>query len=124
MKIKLPYPPSINHYYCRVNRTSRNTFISKKGRDFRNEVIIAWNQEGGKTIPVSKNIVVSVCVIPPDNRRRDIDNLLKPLLDALQHAGAYEDDNQIVSLSISKTEPDADSFCTVDINLKDKEKRK
>jgi hypothetical protein len=26
---------------------------------------------------------------PPDRRRRDIDNVQKPLLDALQHGGAY-----------------------------------
>ena len=32
---------------------------------------------------------------PPDRRRRDLDNLQKPLLDALQHAGVYEDDSQI-----------------------------
>ena len=32
---------------------------------------------------------------PPDLRRRDLDNLLKPTLDALQHAGVYEDDSQV-----------------------------
>jgi crossover junction endodeoxyribonuclease RusA len=32
---------------------------------------------------------------PPDRRRRDLDNLQKPLLDALQHAGVYEDDSQV-----------------------------
>jgi crossover junction endodeoxyribonuclease RusA len=32
---------------------------------------------------------------PPDRRRRDLDNLQKPVLDALEHAGIYEDDSQI-----------------------------
>jgi crossover junction endodeoxyribonuclease RusA len=32
---------------------------------------------------------------PPDRRRRDLDNIQKPVLDALQHAGVYEDDSQI-----------------------------
>jgi len=32
---------------------------------------------------------------PPDRRRRDLDNLLKSVLDALEHAGLYADDSQI-----------------------------
>jgi crossover junction endodeoxyribonuclease RusA len=32
---------------------------------------------------------------PPDRRRRDLDNIQKPVLDALEHAGVYEDDSQI-----------------------------
>jgi len=32
---------------------------------------------------------------PPDRRRRDLDNLQKPLLDALEKAGIYEDDSLI-----------------------------
>lgn len=38
----------------------------------------------------------------PDNRRRDAVNLLKAPLDALAHAGVYEDDSQIVELSIRR----------------------
>ena len=44
-------------------------------------------------------------VFPPDNRRRDIDNVFKALLDAMQHGGAYADDSQIVRLSIDKRMP-------------------
>jgi hypothetical protein len=32
---------------------------------------------------------MSIIVHPPDRRRRDIDNVQKALLDALQHGGAY-----------------------------------
>ncbi|HAC91237.1 MAG TPA: hypothetical protein DCF63_11500 [Planctomycetaceae bacterium] len=44
-------------------------------------------------------------MFPPDRRRRDIDNVQKALLDALQHGGAYLDDSQIVRLSIEKGLP-------------------
>jgi crossover junction endodeoxyribonuclease RusA len=48
---------------------------------------------------------VEVEVHPPDNRRRDIDNVQKALLDALQHGGAYADDSQIIRLTIEKRPP-------------------
>jgi hypothetical protein len=47
-------------------------------------------------------LAVQIEVYPPDNRRRDIDNLQKALLDAMQHGGAYGDDSQIVRLAIEK----------------------
>ena len=45
---------------------------------------------------------VAILASPPDNKRRDLDNLLKSLLDALQHAGVYKDDNQIDQLQIAR----------------------
>ena len=38
----------------------------------------------------------------PDRRRRDIDNVGKALLDALQHAGCFDDDEQIDVLHIER----------------------
>ncbi len=45
---------------------------------------------------------VSIVAWLPDARRRDVDNLLKAPLDALAHAGIYDDDSQIADLSIRK----------------------
>jgi crossover junction endodeoxyribonuclease RusA len=42
-------------------------------------------------------------VHPPDRRRRDLDNILKALLDALQYGGAYQDDSQIDSLQVVRS---------------------
>jgi len=44
---------------------------------------------------------------PPDRRRRDLDNIQKPVLDALEHAGVYEDDSQ-VDLLITRRGPVSD----------------
>lgn len=41
---------------------------------------------------------------PPCNRRRDLDNYTKATLDALTHAGFWEDDSQIDKLTISRAE--------------------
>ncbi len=54
--------------------------------------------------PLVGRLAVEVEVFPPDNRRRDVDNVIKALLDALQHGGAYLDDSQIVRLTHREAE--------------------
>ena len=100
MEFVLPYPPSINHYWRRVGP---RTLISREGRRFRERVTAILAALGIR--PVHGRLAVHVDVFPPDRRRRDIDNCLKSLLDALQHGGAYADDSQIVRLTIEKCEP-------------------
>ena len=55
--------------------------------------------------PLVGDLAVHVDVYPPDRRRRDLDNCLKSLLDAMEHGGAYADDSQIVRLAVEKREP-------------------
>jgi crossover junction endodeoxyribonuclease RusA len=99
-EIVLPYPPSINHYWRRVGP---RTLISREGRRFRQRVMAVLAARGVQ--PLQGPLAVEVEVYPPDNRRRDIDNVQKALLDALQHGGAYLDDSQVVRLAIVKREP-------------------
>lgn len=77
--------------------------ISRGGRAFRKSVcsILA----GLETQPIAGPIELEIVVFPPDRRRRDIDNVQKALLDALEAGGAYEDDSQIVRLTIEKGKP-------------------
>jgi Holliday junction resolvase RusA-like endonuclease len=98
--VELPYPPSINHYWRRVGS---RTLISREGRRFRQRVMAILAALGCE--PLHGPLAVEVEVYPPDNRRRDIDNVQKALLDALQHGGAYLDDSQVVRLAIVKREP-------------------
>ena len=91
-------PPSVNHYW-----KSRNCgkfirhYVSKEGKEFKRNldaIIPEGRQIRG---PVS----VSITLVMPDKRRRDVDNYLKATLDALQPK-AIEDDCQIVKLDICK----------------------
>lgn len=100
LEVELPYPPSINHYWRRVGP---KTLISREGRGFRARVVAILAAMDLK--PLTGELVVEVDVSPPDQRRRDIDNVQKALLDALQHGGAYTDDSQIVRLVITRCEP-------------------
>ena len=100
LQLELPYPPSINHYWRRVGA---RTLISREGRRFRERVTAILAAMRIK--PMCGRLAVAVEVFPPDTRRRDIDNVFKALLDAMQHGGAYRDDSQIVRLSIEKRKP-------------------
>ena len=100
LEFELPYPPSVNHYWRRVGA---RTLISRGGRAFRSAVCTILAAATFK--PLVGPLEVDVTVFPPDRRRRDIDNVQKALLDALEHGGAYEDDSQIVRLSIEKGDP-------------------
>jgi len=100
LELELPYPPSVNHYFRVVGR---RVLISREGRAFRTRVCSTLAALGVR--PLEGPLAVEVEVYPPDNRRRDIDNTLKALLDALQHGGAYRDDSQIVRLAIEKCRP-------------------
>jgi len=95
LELELPYPPSVNHYWRRVGT---RTLISRGGRAFRQEVCAILAADGVR--PLSGPLAVEVAVYPPDNRRRDIDNVQKALLDALAHGGAYHDDSQIARLTV------------------------
>ena len=100
MNTKLPWPPSVNHYYRHVGS---RVLISKEGRAYRERI---------RAIAVVRHwpcfadrIEVLIDAYPPDKRKRDLDNLLKPLLDALQHARLYVNDCLIDRLSIRRGKP-------------------
>ena len=108
IKLTLPYPPTVNHYWGQLGSKK---FLGKKGKEFRQEVIIAvYNaRQGG----LNARLHVEVYLYPPDNRKRDLDNVLKPLLDAMEHAGVYENDSQIDKLCITRMETTKNGCCEV-----------
>jgi crossover junction endodeoxyribonuclease RusA len=97
IELELPFPPSVNHLYRRVGF---RTLISREGRRFRKTVCARLAALGVRRLKGPLRIEIEV--YPPDRRRRDIDNVQKALLDALQHGGLYDDDSQIVKLDIEK----------------------
>ncbi len=99
IRLNLPWPPSLNHYYRRVGA---RTLISRAGRVYR-ETLVNQLQHLDTDLGLSR-LRVSIQAYPPDRRRRDLDNAQKALLDALQHAGIYGDDSQIDLLEIARCE--------------------
>ena len=100
MVIELPFPPSVNSYWRNIVMGGRpRTLISERGRQYRQAVIDICRGLAIRQTLVGP-LVCTVDLYPPCRRRRDCDNFLKGLLDALTHARVYDDDSQIVDLRI------------------------
>lgn len=93
----LPYPPTLNTYWRHVGA---KVLISEKGRAYRKTVRAAAELVMFNRTMFTGPLKVQGLFLPPDQRRRDLDNLPKAILDALCHAGVYKDDSQIRHLDI------------------------
>lgn len=91
---ELPWPVSINRYLRRAGVRMHTTHEAKA---YRRDVgcLLAGVSGFG-----AARIAVDIQACPPDNRRRDLDNVQKVLCDALMHAGLFDDDSQIDDLRI------------------------
>lgn len=100
--LSLPYPPTVNTYWRHVVMgrcpPTARVLISKRGRAYREHVVASCREQGVETLTGALRVGIGVFL--PDRRRRDLDNVLKSLLDALEHAGVYKDDSQIVRLEL------------------------
>ena len=92
----LPYPPSVNHMY---RRAGSRVVLSPEVRAWRDRT--HWYLGlAGIVAPLQGPVAVSVIAYRP-RRRGDIDNLAKAILDGL-NGYAYEDDAQVVHLSMTR----------------------
>lgn len=100
--IELPFPPSVNHYWRHIStgKLAGRHLISEKGREYRQAVIDEASRY--QLAKLAGRLSVHIDAFPPDNRRRDLDNMMKGLLDGLVHAQVIEDDSQIDKLSIER----------------------
>lgn len=113
MILILPLPNSANTHW----RRGRNvTYLSKQGQEFRKQVIQIFSGLLPNHKPIESRLEVQVEIHPKDKRKMDIDNRIKPLLDALQHASVFIDDEQIDRLVVERKEIIKGGKCVVTIN--------
>ena len=96
-------PPSINHYYG-VARSGRK-WVSARGKSFRAVVAAAYRDGYPLGSPLTGELSVKILFQPATKRRMDIDNRIKPLLDACTLAGIWLDDSQIKHLEVRLLPP-------------------
>ena len=113
-ELKLPWPPSVNSYkkVGRIVKTKsgklyqqrRNTVHTEK---FYFDTYILSKKSMPPEWPKfddSAIFSVQVYAYPPDNKKRDLDNILKVLIDGLVRAHVIKDDSQISRLYVEKCE--------------------
>ena len=89
----MPYPPTAN-----------NLFVNRKGGRAKSPAYHAWMTEALWRLQASKPGTVEgayhleIFAAAPDRRARDIDNLIKPLSDAITQAGIVSDDSMAQSV--------------------------
>ena len=95
--VEVDWPPSAN-----------NNWMIRRGRFVKTNEAACYKRLIGnlsytwEKITFLKDIEVSIKAYPPDNRKRDIDNLLKITLVALQETHLFENDEQIRKITIER----------------------
>jgi crossover junction endodeoxyribonuclease RusA len=98
--LTLPLPPSINTYW---RKSPRGMYITAEGKDFRQRVAEIVAERNAIKFGAAR-LCVALHVSMRDRRIADIDNRVKAALDALTHAGVYDDDSQIDELLVCRGE--------------------
>lgn len=91
----LPWPPTVNTYWRNIRG---RTIISERGRLYR----LAVQKQLAGAEPLLGRLAIKIAAYPPDRRRRDLDNILKALLDSLTFAQVIEDDSQFDFISVAR----------------------
>ena len=108
LDLMLPYPPTLNTgWRCLGGRV----VLAKRQRLYRKAV--RERVQAAAREPLSPYTVafglqalhLTIVLCPPTRRRYDLDNVIKPCVDALMQAGVMADDSQIVSIHAEKGEP-------------------
>jgi crossover junction endodeoxyribonuclease RusA len=112
LNLFLPYPPSVNTYW---NFNGSRRFLTAKANKFKADVFSAFVLSEHKGFQ-SQRVSLTVHLYPPDKRVRDIDNVLKPLLDAFTQAGVFDDDSQVDRLLVVRKQQQKGGGCRVIID--------
>lgn len=95
--LHLPWPPTVNSYY-KVTRYGQR-YLDKKVRAFR-DLVAESVHEQIPGVTLDESLFMEVYLYPPDKRKRDLDNYMKGLLDALTEAELWIDDSLVDQLHI------------------------
>lgn len=97
LALNLPWAPSANRIW---RNYGGRTILHPKVEAYRQMVgVEVVCQARGVRLPLEGNLAVNLALYPK-RRGYDVDNRVKPVLDALQHAGVIRDDNQFRSVAV------------------------
>ena len=102
----LPWPASVNALYRAVNGQVR---VSEAARAWKSKAMIALDSSRcfGVKWPLTGRLGVLIEAWPPNKRARDLDNLIKIVLDC-GNQSLWLDDSQIDDIRIVRMDVDPD----------------
>ena len=98
VRLELPLPPSANHRY--VRRRDGGLALRPEARDYDAFVLEALGRDRPR-VPAQAGVEIHVSLTVDTPRRRDLDNVLKQLLDSLGRCLGF-DDQQVVAIKAFK----------------------
>ena len=106
LTLDLPFPVSANQYWMIAGRKLIKT---KVARSYIREVTLYWLNEkakGAQAFGEDETLALAVALHYPVRRGPDcdVDNCLKVLVDSLETAGVFQNDNQIRHIQITREE--------------------
>jgi crossover junction endodeoxyribonuclease RusA len=120
--LTLPWPPTENTYRRITARRRRaQSYISAKGKQYKRDVyaIVAADRSLRGQFSEDDRLTVTIQCYPPDRRKRDLDNILKALFDAIEEAGVIHDDEQFDEISMFRREKEKGGKVIVAIQKKE-----
>ncbi len=96
--ITLPWPPTVNHYYTVVRGRK---ILSEAGRIYKKYACQLMMEQGTPKLK-AESYCVTILARPPDRRKRDLDNIVKPVFDSLVEYGAIIDDSKIDDFRVQR----------------------
>lgn len=94
--LKLPMPPPANNLFA--NKAGRGRVKSERYRTWLNAA--GWELKEQKPAKVEGEYCIWLYVERPDNRKRDLSNLIKPIEDLLVSHGVVEDDSKCAEVHL------------------------
>ncbi len=94
----LPLPPSLNNAY--FNAKGRGRVMSTAYRNWKAEAI--WAISNAVSLGQAIHGPVCVAIALPEKMRGDVDNRIKPILDALVASERIDDDRNVIEVSAGK----------------------
>ena len=101
MIFTLPYPPSVNNLF--LNVAGRGRIITPKYKAWID--LCLWTLAARRLSPVKGRFAITINAVRPDRRKRDLDNLAKPILDVIVKAGLVDDDSLAQRITMAWVEP-------------------
>lgn len=102
IKLVLPIPPTANHYQPHgLSRGKCIRYLSSAGKQFKHAVLCEVLKHHAMR-KLSQRLAMVVVIHPRNHQAIDLDNRIKPLQDALEHANVFVNDSQIDFLAVRR----------------------